>query len=304
MRGVGWGTAAVAVTLLVGAAQGDCQAVPPPGLAARADSLYTSGDWRGARAAYDSLTRVTPKDPRAWYRMAVTRAATGDTVGAVADYRRVLDIVALPLAMYNVAALFAAAGQDDSAFHWLGRAADVGARQLDAVENDARFARLRGDGRFADLRRRIATALHPCRARPEARLFDFWLGSWDVLNAANGQAAGSSSIVAVMDGCGIVERWAGVAGDSGTSLNAYNPVTGTWQQTWVDDRGTVTEFLDGVMAGDTLVFPRSSPQTDGSILRLEFVPLPDGSVRQISDRSRDGGKTWAPRYVLQYVRRP
>jgi len=69
----------------------------------------------------------------------------------------------------------------------------------------------------------------PCTS-PESRQFDFWVGSWTVLE--NGQGAGSSDITLAPGGCAIFEhfRSAGV----GRSISFYEPTTAKWYQTYVD----------------------------------------------------------------------
>lgn len=68
-----------------------------------------------------------------------------------------------------------------------------------------------------------------CRAA-EYGQFDFWLGEWEVVNAA-GAVAGTNSITKEMQNCLIRERWLGARGVVGTSLNVYTPATRTWHQT-------------------------------------------------------------------------
>jgi hypothetical protein len=40
------------------------------------------------------------------------------------------------------------------------------------------------------------------------------------------------------------------------------------------------------------------------LVRMTFTPNPDGSVRQYSDFSEDGGTTWKERYDYIYKPRP
>jgi hypothetical protein len=42
----------------------------------------------------------------------------------------------------------------------------------------------------------------------------------------------------------------------------------------------------------------------GTLLRhLTFTPLPEGKVRQLSESSMDGGKTWTTEYDFVYVKK-
>jgi hypothetical protein len=80
---------------------------------------------------------------------------------------------------------------------------------------------------------------------------------------------------------------------TGTSVNAFNPVTRRWHQTWADSSGTVLmidgEWRDGAMrmAGE-MYGPKGRQQT-----RITWTPLADGRVRQVWETSNDDGRTWS-----------
>src|SRR4029077_18052907 len=89
----------------------------------------------------------------------------------------------------------------------------------------------------------------PCTTNPVYRQFDFWIGDWEVY-ANNGKKAGDSKIELILDSCVILENWksANVSQGihyAGKSFNTYNSITKEWQQTWVDNSGGTTEFLEG-----------------------------------------------------------
>ena len=83
-------------------------------------------------------------------------------------------------------------GQKDSAFHWLDRVIGAGFTNANMVRDDADFASLKGDARFDALLERMRAAARPCLTRKESRMFDFWVGEWDV-RTPQGQLAGTSS---------------------------------------------------------------------------------------------------------------
>ena len=137
---------------------------------------------------------------------------------------------------------------------------------------------------------------------PEHRQFDFWLGRWNVTN--EGKVIASSSIERFADGCAILESYTQADGYSGKSINFYDPAVGRWRQQWIDSLGNSSEwsgeFRDGAMR-----FDGEAHRADGKKVtrNMTFSPLPDGSVRQASDISPDGGKTWKPGYDFVYVRK-
>jgi hypothetical protein len=106
-------------------------------------------------------------------------------------------------------------------------------------------------------------------------------------------------------GCGILENWTGAQGGTGKSINTYDPATRQWQQYWVGQGGDVTHFSESTWEGKSLAFlahKLAVGATPAYLRRLTFTPLDDGSVRQHSERSIDGGKSWVDEYDLYYRR--
>jgi len=137
------------------------------------------------------------------------------------------------------------------------------------------------------------------------RQFDFWLGDWDVASAGDGIHRGSSHISKEMNGCLVWENWTS-AGSSyfGKSYNTWNPNLKRWEQYWVDTSAGVMFFhgtrKDNVMDYWTDDVPQT---TGGTLLRhLQFFNLGPDKVRQWSQGSSDGGKTWHTEYDLIYTR--
>ncbi len=136
------------------------------------------------------------------------------------------------------------------------------------------------------------TRADPCSS-PAHRAFDFWVGEWDVYNP-QGALAGQNTIRVVHAGCALEERWTGASGVTGGSLNAYDPSTGTWRQSWVDSSGMVLE-LEGGPEGSDMVMSGRIRNADGttSLHRITWSPMTGGAVRQHWQVSGDDGATWA-----------
>jgi len=149
----------------------------------------------------------------------------------------------------------------------------------------------------------------PCSA-PVYRQFDFWIGDWEAFGK-NGQKAGDSKISLILDSCIILEEWtsAGLTQGiryAGKSFNTFNRNTRQWQQTWVDNIGGSTEFLEGRYEDKKIIlqtkpFPFSKDSV--AIRRLTFYDLGPEKVRQHGEVSKDHGKTWVTEYDLEYRRR-
>ena len=300
----------LSLSLLVAAAAALPLAHALPALAAKpapapvtmedANKLYQSEDWAGAAEAFAAIVKSEPRNGRAWFRLGVCRQRLASYDEAVAAYRRAEAIAHNPAVMYNLACAFSLAGSPDSAFAWLGRMADAGYGQPETLTADADLASLRGDARFPAMVERLRRVATPCAFSPEARQFDFWVGSWDV-RTAQGDLAGTNDIKVGAGGCVLVESWKSTQGGPGQSLNFYDADAKLWRQVWVDASAQVTRF-EGTFTEGQMRFKGERVMNDGKRVpvKMTFTPLPDGRVRQMGESSSDGGKTWTVEYDLYY----
>jgi tetratricopeptide (TPR) repeat protein len=276
----------------------------PDTASARAEALFAAKDYVGAASAFQVLTRTHPQQPRYWTRLGVSLKLAGRTDEAVAAYRRAIGITTAPVAMYNLAAIFATRGQKDSAFHWLGELVTNASYSNDkAVAADPDFTSLRSDPRFEKTLADMRAVLRPCLTRKESRMFDFWVGNWDVKNP-QGQPAGQSSVQLLLEGCALYENWTDSQGGGGKSLNSYNTDTKQWQLFWTDQYGRVTEYRESKWIDGSLQFSASQIMPQGpALLHMTFTPVNPDLVRQFGEISTDGGKSWAPSFDLFYHRK-
>lgn len=271
---------------------------------ARAEALFAAKDYVGAASAFQALTSAHPQQPRYWTRLGTSLQLAGRTDDAVAAYRKAIGLAIAPNAMYNLATVFAKRGQKDSAFYWLDRLVTTAGYSNDkAVSADPDFASLRSDPRFEALLERIRAALRPCLTRKESRMFDFWIGEWEVKNV-QGQLAGQSSVLRLLEGCALYENWTDTQGGGGKSLNSYNTDTKQWQQFWTDQYGRVTEYRESEWIDGSLRFTAKQIMPNGpALLHMTFTPINPDRVRQFGEMSMDNGKTWTPTFDLYYDRK-
>jgi hypothetical protein len=256
------------------------------------------------RAALERTLAAHPTDRASWLRLARMQRAAGAHAAAAAAYDRALALAPDPRILYDAACAHARAGQREQAFVWLDQAAASGGIPVTQLDGDDDLASLRGDSRFAALRDKARRAFEPCQFQPEARQFDFWLGEWEVRPNGGQGVAGHSRVEKILSSCVLLENWTGTNGWSGKSFNIYDATEGRWHQTWVDQSGTLTHFLDGQWRDGALHF-RSAPRMQGgqrTELRLTFHDLGPGRVRQHGQRSTDGGLTWQDQYDFIYER--
>src|SRR5262249_50083607 len=125
-----------------------------------------------------------------------------------------------------------AAGHVAEALAALERVTPPAPAVLNQLRTSDDFKALRDNPRFLA----VVERLTPCTG-PHYKEFDFWVGDWEVRNAA-GQVIGHNKISKRHGGCVVMEDWQGAAGGSGSSFNVYDQQTQEWHQFWVDASGT------------------------------------------------------------------
>jgi hypothetical protein len=143
----------------------------------------------------------------------------------------------------------------------------------------------------------------PCSGQ-EHRQFDFWLGTWDVLDST-GTRLGRNAISRELDGCVLHERWESARGPHrGNSYNLYDRASGRWHQAWVDNSGLLLLLTGGLREGSMVLEGRSAgPNGAERLDRITWTPRSDASVTQVWEQSTDGGRTWTVVFNGRYVRR-
>lgn len=271
-----------------------------------ADELLAAKQWAKAADAYEAIGAREPGTVRAWARAATASHSLGAFERAIANYEKAIAAAGgvAPQLTYNLACSQARSGKTDAAFASLEKAYSGGFSNLTLLASDEDLASLRVSPRWAGFQEEARRLVEPCRARPESRQFDFWVGTWDV-QTTTGQPAGENRIDLILGDCVLLENWTSRGGGSGKSMNLFNTEQGYWQQTWVDAKGGVTEFRNGRYENGVMRFTAESkgPQGEPVLQKLAFFNLEPGKVRQLGETSGDGGKTWTVSYDLIYVKR-
>ena len=148
----------------------------------------------------------------------------------------------------------------------------------------------------------------PCDEDPYYSKLDFWVGEWDVYNAA-GQQVGYDRVEKVQNGCGITEYWHDVRGGTGQSLFYVDNETHQWHQIWIT--GSAKEpwgqkhklLVEELQDGGTRFQGSYSVSGQQVEDRTTLLPLPDGTVKQVIERSMDGGRTWNTGFSAIYKKR-
>jgi hypothetical protein len=276
-------------------------AQPAPDPLAAANRAFADHDWPRAAELYRAVVRAHPEQASSWARLGRSLRELGRAREALAALEKAEQLgFAPPLVQYQRALAHAHLGEKDAALALLRPlvAEEFGPPEgLPTVDADPAVA---GDARFEELAVKFAALATPCE-RPGSpwRQFDFWVGSWDVYDRS-GNRVGQSRIERILKDCVVLESWKGTG--EGKSWNTWNPARKQWEQSWVDSSATPV-FFTGHLESGVMVYHSDQPQPDGKPYqrRLTFTPLTGHRVRQFSEGTADGGKTWSTEYDLIYV---
>lgn len=124
------------------------------------------------------------------------------------------------------------------------------------------------------------------------RQFDFWLGTWQVLQP-DGALAGENTITRAFGDCVIHEQYHSINGYEGASFNIYDKTTQQWHQSWVDNTGLLLQLQGGLAGNSMVMWGEGIDQTGQRVQhRINWTPQENGTVVQHWEVSRDRGLSW------------
>ena len=153
-----------------------------------------------------------------------------------------------------------------------------------------------------------AAETRPCTT-PGHRQFDFWIGEWDVTwpRKEAGTGRGVDRVRSELDGCVIYQEFDG-GGEAGVdlqgiSVSVYDPETGLWRQTWVDDEGGYLDFEGELRDGEMTLSREATRQGERFLQRMVYFNIARDSFDWRWERSDDGGRTWTLLWPIHYERK-
>ncbi|HEY2391957.1 MAG TPA: hypothetical protein VGK22_12365 [Candidatus Angelobacter sp.] len=270
----------------------------------QANQAYFTKDWTTAAHAFETITQTEPANALAWLRLGVSHHKLAQYGKAMDAFKHIeADPQLGASALYRESATLVKLNRKEEALIVLDKAVDAGLIQTNVILQDADLTSLRDDAAFKKTIAKAEAIAHPCAHQPEYRKFDFWLGEWDVVTTQGHNPAGSSSIQLILDQCVLLENWTG--GGTGKSFNHYDTRLKKWIQDWVDSQSNSVHFEGGVNKDGIMHYYADDldPQNKPIKRHLQFVPIDPDHVRQFSQASNDGGKTWTPQYDFTYIRK-
>jgi tetratricopeptide (TPR) repeat protein len=280
----------------------------------KADSLFMRQQWTAARREYEGAMQSdeNKKNALAWNRLGFACYNLGDHDKALEYYQRSVNAgpsTALKPILYGrLAKVYALKDQHARSLEYLQQAVDSGYVNLAELDTAREFKTVRTMPAFSKIMARAEVNAFPCKADAHKREFDFWVGEWDVYATGTNTRVGHSLVQKASGDCMILENWTalGQVPNTGKSMNYINAQTNKWEQLWVGSGGggIPTRFYDGEYRDSVMqfAFEASSPQGK-QVGRFRFFNEGPDQVRQLSETSADGGKTWTTNYDFTYKRR-
>ncbi len=269
----------------------------------RGEAAFQAQKFNDAISAFQAVVKSEPKNGRAWGRLAASLHATNDFTKAADAWKKAVEINKAPGAMYNLACSLARVGNTDEAIQWLVKSIAAGFAGGAGMRKDPDLASLLANAKFLAMADKAERAAAPCLFGAEYKQFDFWVGEWDVYTPA-GQKAGENIVTQASSGCLVMENWTGSLGGSGKSMNFFDPVRKQWRQIWVGSGGGISEFAGEFKDGAMRFVGEPQPAAGNAPLRrLTFFHVGPNEVRQLAEKSTDGGQSFTTDYDFTYKRR-
>jgi hypothetical protein len=249
---------------------------------------------------YREITAKDPKNGASWQNLGESLLQQHKHREAEAAFRHAIATKTRSMQNeVNVARVFADENDSAKALAELQKVIDAGAggAMRPLVLSSPEFTKWKDEVGF----KKVLEEMAPCR-KPEYRQFDFWLGEWDV-KVPQGPSVGHSLVTLEQDGCLLVEHWtASTGGQTGTSFNYYDIRDKKWHQLYLDNSGNAGAFP--AMAGNFIAgkMVLLTDEKEGPVSRWTWYVLGPDKVRQMSEQSTDGQKTWTIGWDSEYFK--
>ncbi|MAX70935.1 MAG: hypothetical protein CMC76_07495 [Flavobacteriaceae bacterium] len=132
--------------------------------------------------------------------------------------------------------------------------------------------------------------------------FDFWIGEWNVYKFGTDTIIGISSIKSKLNNKVIEENFQSLKYKyQGMSLNTFDSKLNRWEQFYVDNSGLKLHLFGNFEKNKMIL--SDCGEFNQNCNRITWTDLPDITVRQEWEQSKDKGKTWVKVFDGHYKKR-
>lgn len=259
----------------------------------KADELYQSGKFKKAISLYEKYRNSNRLDSLTLYRLGISYGTVEDYKKAIATLKTAIEENFYPGFTYGQIARFAALeNNDEDLYTSIDSLLKYNPGSFALIKKDSVFEKYLEIQKFSDKLTQMEYKSYPCLSNEKSRLFDFWIGKWDVI--ASGRKAGINEIIRANGGCAIHESYITPGAYTGQSINFLDPEDNLWKQYWVGSSGDVYSFSEVESTTGKIVFlAKSNASGKETWTRLTFTHNQDkDEVTQLFESSADMGKTW------------
>jgi hypothetical protein len=267
-----------------------------------ANIVFQAQDWEKAANAYKKIVEIETENGPANYRLGFSLLNQKMHSEAQKYLEKAFTISPSANTVVALARVLACQGNKTRGFEVLSKAASLPGVTPEMLTTASEFVAWKDEAQFKAIVKELDIATYPCKTRAESRQFDFWLGEWDV-KTPQGQLAGRSLIQTMVADCVVFENWSATSGSNGKSMNVYSQTDKKWHQTWIDEKGTLTNYVGGFADGKMVLVADTVVDGKKTLSKMTFSKLPGGEVRQFGENSTDDGKSWVTSFELIYFRK-
>ncbi|MEL6557767.1 MAG: hypothetical protein AAFQ94_06250 [Bacteroidota bacterium] len=261
----------------------------------KADEFYQVAKYKKAIPLYEKYRKSNRLDSLTLFRLGMSYGNNSNYGKAIATLKTAIEDKFYPGYTYGQIARFAALlKSDEELYSSIDSLLKYNPSSFALIKKDSVFEEYLKINTFTDKLALMETKSYPCLSNEKSRLFDFWIGKWNVI--ASGRKAGINVITRATGGCAIHESYTTSGAYSGQSINFLDPEDNLWKQYWVGSSGDVYSFSEVESTTGKIVFlAKSTVSENETWTRLTFThDLDKDEVTQLFESSSDLGKTWAP----------
>lgn len=154
-----------------------------PEMRTAASDAYQNQDWKAAADGYAAIVKVEEKNAGAHYRLGVSLLNLNDAAKAAKHLEAAMAISPNSVFALALARAHTRVGDKEKMYAVFEQSLKLGGIAAESLNDEKDFAAVKSEAKFGEYVAKLDALAVPCRAKPEFRQFDFWIGEWLPKNA-------------------------------------------------------------------------------------------------------------------------